>query len=435
MPVPTVRYKRYVISLLLVVYTFNFIDRQILALLMEPIKTELLLSDTQLGFLSGIAFAVFYCTLGIPIARWADSGNRVTIISLALAIWSGMTVLCGLVTNFLQLLLVRIGVGVGEAGCSPPAHSLIADYFPRAERSRAVSLYMMGVPLGILGGYLAGGWVNELYGWRVAFMVVGLPGLLLAVLVKLSIKEPPRGLSDGRAPEPAKSPDLGTVVAMLRLQPALWHIVAGITLATFAGIGVSQWIPAYYIRSHGMATGELGSWLAFVTGVGGIVGIYLGGYLTHRYGASDERMQVRLLAVSTAFMPLVLMTSLLLPNPQLSLLVLFLFNALYFFYYGPAFALIQGLANVKIRALTIAIVMFIQNLLGAGLGPQAVGIGSDLLKPYFDESALGAAMLLTSLTALWAALHFWWAGKSIGEETLAAQGGQIAGEGTYELDT
>ena len=415
-------YKRYAISLLLVVYTFNFVDRQILALLMEPIKADLQLSDTQLGFLSGIAFAVFYCTLGIPIARWADRGNRVTIISIALALWSAMTALCGLATNFVQLLLARIGVGIGEAGCSPPAHSLIADYFPRAERSKAVSLYMMGVPLGILGGYLVGGWVSQFYGWRIAFMVVGVPGVLLALLVKLTLREPVRGQSDGIATDNQTQPRLREVFSILLQQRSLVHMVAGITLATFAGIGAMQWIPSYYIRSHGMTTGELGTWLAFVTGIGGLVGVYLGGFFTHRFGADDERIQARILAISTALMPLVLFVALQWSDARISLLCLFFFNLLYFFYYGPSFSLVQGLANIKIRALTIAIVMFVQNLIGAGLGPQSVGLISDALTPSFGAQSLQIAILINSLVALWAAVHFWLAGRAINADIHAAQG-------------
>ena len=409
----TSSYKRYVMSLLLVVYTFNFIDRQILSLLMESIKSDLLLSDTQLGFLSGIAFAVFYCTLGIPIARWADRGNRVTIISLALLVWSGMTALCGLTTNFFQLLLARIGVGVGEAGCSPPAHSLIADYFSPAERPKAVSLYMMGVPLGILGGYLIGGWVNEIYGWRIAFLTVGIPGVLLAILVKRTIREPLRGQFDGQLNSYKKHPSLKVALTHLCHQRALWHLTAGITLATFAGIGAIQWLPSYFIRSHGMATGELGTWLSFISGIGGIVGIYLGGALSQKFGSHDERIQLRILAIGTALMPLVLIIALQLPDPHMSLSLLFFFNVLYFFYYGPSFSIVQGLADSNTRALTIAIVMFVQNLVGAGLGPQVVGLLSDLLNPAFGGDALRIAIIINSLIALWAALHFGLAGKHI----------------------
>ena len=189
--------RQYALSVLVVVYTFNFIDRQILSILLQPIKDELGLSDTALGLLTGFAFALFYATLGIPIARYADRGNRRNLIALALAIWSGMTALSGLAQNFWQLLAARIGVGVGEAGCSPPAHSMISDYFPAERRATALGIYSLGIPVGILFGFLAGGWLNEFFGWRVAFFVVGIPGLLLAVLVRFSLREPPRGMRKG----------------------------------------------------------------------------------------------------------------------------------------------------------------------------------------------------------------------------------------------
>ena len=191
--------RHYALSVLVVVYTFNFIDRQILSILLEPIKQDLGLSDTQLGLLTGFAFALFYATLGIPIARYADKGNRRNLIALALTIWSGMTALSGVAQNFWHLLAARIGVGVGEAGCSPPAHSMIADYFPAEKRATALGIYSLGIPFGILFGFVAGGWLNEFFGWRVAFFVVGVPGLLLAILVRLSLREPPRGMAEGRA--------------------------------------------------------------------------------------------------------------------------------------------------------------------------------------------------------------------------------------------
>jgi predicted MFS family arabinose efflux permease len=191
--------RQYALGVLVVVYTFNFIDRQILSILLEPIKAELGLSDGQLGLLAGFAFAAFYATLGIPIARYADRSNRRTLIAAALAIWSGMTALSGLAQNFWQLLVARIGVGVGEAGCSPPAHSMLADYYPATQRATALGIYSLGIPVGIMFGFVAGGWMNEFFGWRAAFFVVGIPGVLLAVLVRFTVQEPERGMSEGRS--------------------------------------------------------------------------------------------------------------------------------------------------------------------------------------------------------------------------------------------
>ncbi len=225
-------YKRYVLGLLLVVYASNFLDRQILAILLQPIKQEMGLSDTQLGLLSGIAFALFYATLGIPLARWADKHNRVNLISVCIAIWSGMTALTGMAGNFLQLLLARIGVGIGEAGCSPPAHSIIADYFAADTRAKAMAIYFLGLPLGSVLGYLLGGWINELYGWRIALLCVGLPGLVLAVVVRLTLREPPRGHADGIKETDQLAPSLKETLAGLWSNHSFRHLAAGTSLVS-----------------------------------------------------------------------------------------------------------------------------------------------------------------------------------------------------------
>ena len=189
--------RHYALGILVVVYTFNFIDRQILSILLEPVKADLGLSDTAMGMLTGFAFAMFYATLGIPIARYADRSNRRNLIALALGIWSFFTALSGVAQNFWHLLAARIGVGVGEAGCSPPAHSMIADYYPAEQRATALGIYSLGIPIGIMFGLFAGGWINEFFGWRMAFFVVGLPGIILALVVRFTLAEPPRGLAEG----------------------------------------------------------------------------------------------------------------------------------------------------------------------------------------------------------------------------------------------
>ena len=282
-------YKRYVIGLLLVVYICNYVDRQILALLMEPIRREFRLSDTQLGFLSGPAFVLLYATMGIPIARYADRRNRVTIISLSIAIWSGMVMLSGFAGNFWHLLLARVGVGIGEAGCTPSAQSLISDYCSPIERTRALSIYLLGLPLGVLVSYLLGGWINQAFGWRMAFMAVGLPGLILAWLVKRTIQEPPRYRNDNTVAVTKTRVPIGVVFATLWRRRALRHLTIAFAIVGTVAASTLAWLPAFFIRTHGMATGELGTWLAPVTGIGGGVGIWLGGFLATRYGAHDAR--------------------------------------------------------------------------------------------------------------------------------------------------
>ncbi|WP_372760728.1 spinster family MFS transporter, partial [Litorivivens sp.] len=274
----------YALCVLTVVYAFNFIDRQLLAILQEAIKGDLGLSDSQLGLLTGFAFALFYVTAGIPIARWADRSNRRNIVALSLAVWSFMTAISGLVNNYVQLLLARVGVGIGEAGGSPPSHSMISDMFPPEQRAGALGFYSTGVSIGILFGFLLGGWLNEFFGWRVAFMVVGAPGLILALVVRFTVTEPRRGMSEAREMSD-DSTSLRDVVALLWQRKTFRHMAFAASLYAFAGYATANWTASFMIRTHGMSTGELGSWLALIIGFGGAVGVLGGGVLADRLGA------------------------------------------------------------------------------------------------------------------------------------------------------
>jgi len=260
----SVTYKRYVLIILMLVYASNFLDRQILGILLQPIKTDLGLSDTQLGLLSGIGFALFYVTMGIPLARWADKHNRVSLLSVCIALWSAMTALSGAATNFLQLGLARIGVGIGEAGCTPAAHSIIADYFKSEERVRAMAFYSAGASIGVFLGYLLGGWVNQFYGWRVTFFVVGAPGLLLALIVRFTLREPPRGHSENSKTAASTIPTVTEALSYLWGQNSFRHLALGTGLLTLSSYGGATWFPAFLMRSYGMSTGELGTWLALI---------------------------------------------------------------------------------------------------------------------------------------------------------------------------
>jgi predicted MFS family arabinose efflux permease len=413
-------YKRYVVGLLLVVYICNYVDRQILALLMEPIRREFRLSDTQLGFLSGPAFVLFYATMGIPIARYADRKNRVTIISVSIAIWSGMVMLSGVAGSFWHLLLARVGVGIGEAGCTPSAQSLISDYCSPTERTRALSIYLLGLPLGVLVSYLLGGWINQAFGWRMAFMAVGFPGLILAGLVKRTIQEPPRYRSDNTVAVTKNRVPIGVVFATLWRRKALRHLTIAFAIVGTVAASTLAWLPAFFIRSHGMATGELGTWLAPVTGIGGGVGIWLGGFLATRYGAHDARIQVRLLALSALLVAPMLEVALLWPGKHMALLLFLPANLLMFFSLAPLYSLVQGLCDIRMRATMVAVVMFIQLLFGGGVGGQLVGVLSDALTSIAHGGALRWAMVMTSLAAPWASVHFWLAGRSIKQDLIEA---------------
>lgn len=425
-------HKRYLLTFLTVVLTFNYVDRIALGILMQDIKSELALTDTQLGLLTGIAFALFYAVMGIPIARWADRGNRVTIISLTAALWSTAVALCGAAVSFGQLMLIRIGVAVGEAGCIPPAHSLIADTFSREERPRAVARYMLGIPLSVIIGYFAAGWLNEFYGWRVTFVIIGLPGLALAVIAWWTLKEPrrvtgtPASLSVSRSAQPcAEAPSLKTVCATLWGNRAFRHLLICFSIWYFFAYGLLQWTPAFFIRSHGLQTGELGTWFALIIGVSGVIGVYLGGEWATRYAAANERLQLRVCALAFVFFATLYVCAFLAPHRYLA------FAALGLAYLGgntaqgPVLATIQTLVQPRMRALSVALVYFFANLIGMGLGPLAAGALSDVLRPWAGEESLRYALMMLCPGYLWAAWHLWCASRTVSEDLAAAQAGGL----------
>lgn len=402
--------RQYALSVLVVVYTFNFIDRQILSILLEPIKQDLGLSDTQLGLLTGFAFALFYATLGIPIARYADKGNRRNLVALALAIWSGMTALSGVAQNFWHLLVARIGVGVGEAGCSPPAHSMIADYFPAEKRATALGIYSLGIPFGILFGFIAGGWLNEFFGWRVAFFVVGVPGLLLALVVRFSLREPRRGMAEGRV-------DVGVQPTIMETFRYLWakrsfrHLAFGGALTAFVGYGVVTWMPSYLIRSYGLDTGDAGTYLGLILGIPGGIGIAAGGWVADRFGAKDVRWYLWVVSVALVAGVPFSVGVYLADTALAALLFLIIPVALGNFYQATTFSQTQGLVSLRMRAVAAAVLLFILNIIGLGAGPQAVGIVSDLLSDTYGQESLRYSLLIFSFVNIWAGYHYYVAGK------------------------
>lgn len=417
---PAVKFSRsyinYAVGILTSVYMFNLIDRQILSVLMQPIKQEMQLSDTALGFLSGIAFALFYATLGVPIARLADRRSRVAIITVSLSLWSLMTAVAGLAQNFWQLLAARVLTGVGEAGSGPASHSLIADYVPVETRSSALAIYSLGIPLGLLIGFLAGGFLEELYGWRVAFMAVGLPGLALALLVRLTLREPPRGHADGVAADHAAQPSIKEVATTLWKRKAFRHLVTAIGVQAIAGYGVIQWVPSFLHRSYHMTGSEIGMALALIIGVGGAIGTAAGGYLADHLAKRDMRWQLwipslgGLIAAPFAF-------AIYLSSTALATLGWFVVPIIFAnLYHGPVFAMVQALAPIRMRAMAAAVLLFMSSMIGLGIGPLIVGMVSDLLLPLYGEESLRYALLLVSTAHFWAAAHFWLSSKTLRED-------------------
>ena len=394
--------------MLTVVYTFNFIDRQILVILQEPIKADLGLSDAQLGLLTGFSFALVYVTAGIPIAWLADRANRRNIVAASLAFWSLMTALSGLVQNYGQLLAARLGVGVGEAGGSPPSHSMISDYFPPSSRGTALSFYSMGIYIGVLFGFAAGGWIAENFGWRNAFFVIGIPGILYALAVLWIIKEPQRGRFDPAGVPPQSS--LSETLAGLKRRPTFWYLSVGCAFTAFISYGNGNFMPSFLMRNHGMSLAEVGATLGLISGLSGATGTFLGGFLADRLATRDMRWYVwipilgGLSAMIPAYYTLfgentTLIVAAMIPSQILSAL-----------YLGPCIATCHNLVSPGMRAMASAILYFVLNLIGLGLGPLTVGILSDLYAEPFGENNLRYAMA-TVLTIGFLGIYFLWMGS------------------------
>jgi len=390
------RYSNYALGILFLVYVFNFIDRQILSILVEPIKEDLGATDTQMGFLTGIAFALFYTTFGIPIARWADRGVRRSIIAMGLTVWSVMTGLCGFAQNFMQLAIARIGVGIGEAAGSPPSHSLISDFFPLERRATAFSIYNFGIPVGVMFGYLLGGWIREFFHWRVAFFAACIPGLILALVVRFGLREPPRGMSEATiapAAEEDEQESLGDVARTLLRMPTFVLLSVASGFSAFASYGFGTWVPAFLERSHGMGGGEIGTWIGIESGVGGVLGMVVTGLIADRLGRRDPRWYAWIAAISIVLYLPFSAAFLLLEEPVPALVAYFIPTALSSVYLAPSLALMHQLVGPNMRAVASAIAMFMLNLIGMGLGPQAVGILSDWLAPEYGAESLRWALL------------------------------------------
>ncbi len=408
---PSKSYRRYVLLLLTVVYALNFVDRQILVILSESIKVDMELSDSQLGLLTGFAFAIFYVSMGIPIARWADRGNRRNIITLAITLWSGMTALSGLTQNYWQLLMARIGVGIGEAGGSPPAHSIISDYYPVKERGRAMSIYSTGVYIGVLLGFLVGGWINHTYGWRMAFFVVGIPGFVVALLLRHTLKEPIRGQMDA-APMEAPRPLSQTLSILWNLKSFRWFTL-GAALTAFTSYGIGNFLPSFLIRSHQFDSMQVGIALAATTGLGGAIGTFLGGMFADKLGQKDMRWYLWVSAIPALLAVPFTLSALFTGHIQLMLVGLFFSATLGAFYLGPTIAISHTLVSASMRAMASAVLFFVLNLIGLGLGPVSVGMISDALAPSLGDDSLRYALAIAAFMGVFAAICFMLASKHL----------------------
>jgi len=431
------RYPYWLMFLLLLVALSSFIDRVIVATLGPAIKADLGISDTQFGLLTGLAFALLYTSAGIPVARLADRYNRINLLTISITIWSVMTMLSGAAANFVQLLLLRLGVGIGEAAASPCTISLLSDRFPRSRRASALAVVAMGASIGSLVGGFGGGWLGENLGWRAAFLIVGAPGLLLAALILFTLKELPRGRYEEGRRFSADTPSLGTLLRAIAAKPAFLHMSVACGLTSFVNFGVLLFLPIYFGRAYGMGMAQAGLLFGLVTSISNGLGTLLGGFGADWAGRRDERWYAWLPALCLAVTAPFYMFGLTLPHWQTALPVVCCAAILAFTFYAPTFAATQNMVEPRMRASASAILIFFQNLVGMGLGPLFVGYLSDVYAARLFEggdhaticvghaaleipacAAAGAAgiryaMVTCAAVLFWAALHYWLASRTL----------------------
>ena len=418
-------YANYVVGVLFVVYVFNFMDRQIMSIVLEDIKTEIQLSDTYMGFLGGFAFSLMYTFAGIPIARYADRGSRRNVVTIGLLVWTGFTTLTSFVTSFGQLFAARIGVGIGEAAGSPPSHSIISDYFPAHKRATALSFYGMGVFIGIACAMIFGGYIASNFGWRSVYLTVGLAGIPLAVLVRFTIRELPRGHSDrvlgATATPQAQQPPLRDAIKAILGISAMRYIIAGTAVQSLAGYGLMLWGATFLRRVHHMSQTDAGLTLGLIFGIVGCASVFCGGLLADHLGQRDERWYMRLPAIQAVIGLPFLVGFLLIDDITLALCCFVPFYFVANMYVGPMFAMTQGLVPPSMRATASAINLFIVNLIGLGLGPFLMGYLNDALASEYGEVSIRYSLLSVGSVGSTALYFFWRASQTLPRDLAAAR--------------
>lgn len=412
----------YVLFIMMLAYTINIADRYVMSTVLEPIRLELGLTDSGVAFLTGVSLALFYVTMGLPLSWIADRHNRRNLLAISMTVWSGMTALCGVSQGYVQLLLARIGVGIGEAGGTPACNSIIGDYFPADRRAMAMTVFALGAPIGAwLGADMAGA-VAAKYGWRAAFFVLGIPGLFLALVVFLTIKEPARGQLD--AASESDAPSFKETMRFLWSQKAAVHGMMGSGLSAFWGWGLMWFTPTFIQRTYGLDVGEAGGVVGPIHLIMGIGASLLTAWVVSQPAYRDPRKIVRLLAVVTGLATIPSIIAYWTDSLQVATLMWWIFIPAIYFYIGPAFALVQNLSPPKMRAMAVAVALLIANVFNLIIAPQGVGLLSD----YFagpsgaDAASLRLALLVLAPTGFWAAFHYWRAEKYIVEDQKRAVG-------------
>lgn len=381
-------YRNYVLFALTLIYIMNFVDRGLLSVVGPDLVPDLGISDTQFGLLTGFGFALLYTIVGLPLARYADAANRVKIMTVCVVLWSIMTALCGLATEvtigsvtigaFWILLVCRVGVGIGEAGCTPPANSLIADYYAPRDRSQALGIYAMGVTLGTMFANLIGGWVTDAFDWRTAFIVVGLPGLLIAVVFKLTVKEPPRGYTDPAGTKSKGRVELREAIRELTTKPAFWLMTAGATVASFCGYGIGSFQSLFLVRTHEITTGQAAIWINAPVSLSSAIGTFATGWLAtklyKKYPGAIAWVPAIGLALSIPFYVFAFTTQ----NLLYAAIGLVIGGFVKYGYLAAQYTIGQGVVSMRVRAMATAVLLFVVNLIGYGFGPLFIGLVSDI---------------------------------------------------------
>jgi predicted MFS family arabinose efflux permease len=411
-PAVSSREANYALALITLIYGLNFADRSVFALLIDPMKRDLHLTDTALGLINGFGFVVFYSFLGLPVARWADRSDRRFILTASLVIWSTMTCFCGLARGAWQLAFARFGVGAGEAGGVAPSHSMLSDLFSKEALPRALSIFTVGSRIGVFAGSLAAGYVAQYYGWRAAFLVVGLPGLAAAALFRLTVREPVRGAMEG--PKAAKNllSVTQTTLFLLR-QRSFVFITIGGTLMGITLYGFSSWTPAFLHRIHHFSSGEIGAYQGIVTGLIGSGGVLLGGFLAESLGKRDARWRVYVPALACMICCPFYLLFLFSPSVYAAIFALCLATIFTSAYLGPTYAAYLSVSKIRMRAFASASFLFIGNLIGLGVGSGLVGWLNDRLQPRFGDLAIRYSLVAPGVIALVGGAIFWLASRYI----------------------
>jgi MFS transporter, Spinster family, sphingosine-1-phosphate transporter len=413
-----VSYRNYLLTSLVVLYAFNSVDSVAIGLALQSIKLDLRLTDTQLGLLTGIAFTLFYAGFGLPMGRWADRGNRIAVLSVTRLLWAVFVILTGRATSFLELLVIRAGTAVGESGCLPPAYSLISDYFSREERPRALGFFYLGLPFASIIGYVAAGWLLQAYGWRVMFTIIGLPGILLALVTRLTLREPRKQRSPVRLSEPPIAQPMDTEPSFRQGLRALFrnatyrNVLLALVVSYFFTCN-AQWQLTYFVREYGLKSGILGTWFAIIYGIPALFGTLAGGIIASRWAGGNERSQLLGVAALYCCAGVVLTTVYLTRDYHVAFALLGLAATLFALLTAPLFAALQTVVPSTLRAVSVMIVFFFANLIGLGLGPLFVGATSDLLRPVLGIESLRYALLATGPWVFFSGWFVWRASRSV----------------------